>query len=54
VNGESGQRYRLEFSENFGDWTQFSEGALSGPTTDVPLSIENGRASTFIRSITVP
>ena len=54
VNGESGQRYRLEFSENFGEWTQFSEGALSGPTTDVPLSIENGRASTFIRSITVP
>jgi hypothetical protein len=54
VNGQSGQRYRLEWSNNFQSWTQFSEGTLVETNSDVPLTVENNPGVTFIRSVNAP
>ena len=51
VSGDSGQRFRLESSSNFRDWSEVSTGALVGSSSEIPVNIDRSRGGVFLRTI---
>jgi hypothetical protein len=52
VAGDSGQRFRIESSPDFRNWTQLVTGALVTSTSEIPVPVSRGPV--FLRAVNTP
>jgi hypothetical protein len=54
VRGESGQRFRVDWSIDLRRWSQWSEGVLVGTTSEIPITIDSSKRTVTVRTTNLP